>query len=69
MSNENAFSKSELKVIDENTNSVTEVLSDLIPDTSYTIGVLILTKDVNYNYPDVVYGHYRTSCKRKTQLE
>eukprot|EP00102_Acyrthosiphon_pisum_P025257 XP_016662467.1 PREDICTED: uncharacterized protein LOC100570133 [Acyrthosiphon pisum] len=59
---ENTFRSSEIKSI-SNTNDVTlEVIRDLEPDTKYTVGVLLIADDGNFNEQDIVYGQYKTPC-------
>lgn len=62
---ENKFHKSEIKCIDENINVTQEIISNLLPDTKYNVGVLIVTDDGNFNDQHVVYGEYKTLCKGK----
>ncbi|XP_060872331.1 uncharacterized protein LOC132946371 [Metopolophium dirhodum] len=59
---ENTFRSSEIKSI-SNTNDVTlEVIRDLEPDTEYTVGVLLIADDGNFNEQNIVYGQYKTPC-------
>ncbi|CAI6359203.1 unnamed protein product [Macrosiphum euphorbiae] len=59
---ENTFRSSEIKSI-SNTNNVTiEVISDLEPDTKYTVGVLLIANDGDFNEQNIVYGQYKTPC-------
>jgi len=62
---EDKFTKSEFKLINENSNGTTDILNNLEPDTAYIIGVLVITDDGNFNQEDIVYGVYKTSCIRK----
>lgn len=63
---EEEFTKSEIKLINENINGTVDVLNDLLPDTTYMVGVLVITDDGNFNDQDILYGQYKTSyCKRK----
>ncbi|XP_060850877.1 uncharacterized protein LOC132929506 isoform X2 [Rhopalosiphum padi] len=59
---EEEFTKSEIKIINENNTRTTDILNNLEPDTTYIIGVLIITDDGNLNKEDIVYGQYKTSC-------
>ncbi|XP_001948568.2 uncharacterized protein LOC100163240 [Acyrthosiphon pisum] len=59
---ENTFRNSEIKSI-SNTNNVTlEVIRDLEPDTKYTVGVLLIADDGDFNEQNIVYGQYKTPC-------
>lgn len=42
-----------------------EVLNELEPDTTYKIGVLVITDDGNFNEHDIKYSYLRTTCVRK----
>jgi len=65
---ENTFRSSEIKSI-SNTNNVTlEVIRDLEPDTEYTVGVLLIADDGNFNEQNIEYGRYKTLCMRKYLL-
>uniref|UniRef100_A0A2H8TRV2 Tyrosine-protein kinase receptor Tie-1 n=1 Tax=Melanaphis sacchari TaxID=742174 RepID=A0A2H8TRV2_9HEMI len=59
---EEEFTKSEFKIIIENNTRTTDILNNLEPDTTYIIGVLVIADDGNFNYEDIVYGQYNTSC-------
>ncbi|XP_016657825.1 uncharacterized protein LOC100161662 isoform X1 [Acyrthosiphon pisum] len=58
---EDEFTKSEIKLINETSDGTIDILNDLIPDTTYMIGVLIITDDGNFNRENIVYGQYKTS--------
>lgn len=57
---EKEFTKSEIKLINE--TSTTDILHDLEADTTYTIGVMVITSDGNFNREDIVFNQYKTSC-------
>lgn len=59
------FTKTEFKIINENNTRTTDILNNLEPDTTYIIGVLVITDDGNFNDKDIVYDQYKTSCIRK----
>ncbi|XP_060843558.1 uncharacterized protein LOC132923516 isoform X2 [Rhopalosiphum padi] len=56
---EDTFRSFEIKPI---SNTTSEIISDLQPDTKYKIGVLLIADDGNFNDQDVVYGQYNTTC-------
>lgn len=59
---EEEFTKTEFKIINENNTRTTDILNNLEPDTTYIIGVLVITDDGNFNDKDIVYDQYKTSC-------
>ncbi|VVC28415.1 Hypothetical protein CINCED_3A016464 [Cinara cedri] len=61
--------RSNFKLITDNNNETSEVLSDLKADTEYTVGVLLITADGNFNAQDMVYGKYKTSCIQSLNVE
>jgi len=60
-SNESEFQYLDLKEIGEQ-NSVIEIMDNLKPGLSYTIGVILVTEDGNYNIEDIKTVNYSTSC-------
>ncbi|XP_060872815.1 uncharacterized protein LOC132946770 [Metopolophium dirhodum] len=59
---ENNFRSSEIQSINNNNNVTLEVIRDLEPDTEYTVGVLLIADDGNFNEQSIVYGQYKTPC-------
>lgn len=57
--------RSTLKLITDNNNGTTDVLSNLKADTEHKVGVLLVMDDGNFNDQDIVLGKYMTSCIRK----
>lgn len=53
---------SEIKLINKTNNECIEILNDLDVDTTYMIGVIVISDNGNFNDQDIVYGTYRTSC-------
>ncbi|XP_026805156.1 tenascin-like [Rhopalosiphum maidis] len=60
-SNESEFQYLELKEIGEQ-KSVIEIMDNLIPGIPYTIGVILVSEDGNYNTEDIKTVNYSTSC-------
>lgn len=57
-----------MKSISNANNFTSEKIRDLEPDTKYTVGVLLIADDGNFNEEDIVYGQYKTLCMRKYLL-
>lgn len=52
-------------VFDINNIKVTQTINNLIPGTTYYIGVQLIMNDGVFNEKDVVFGQYKTKCLRK----
>lgn len=61
--NESEFTYSEINAFSLNITEYT--ISDLETETIYTIGVLLIMDDENFNEQDIVFGQYNTICFRK----
>lgn len=62
-SNEHTFTRSELKLFD--LNKTEDIINDLKSDTTYSIGVLLIMEDGNYDNQSIVFAQFKTTCKSK----